>query len=65
MQTLSIVKYGNIVIRDFKFRHHLETTVQDKKELVDIAYKQIKSSFVHKKNVCGLLDENNFMKLFG
>lgn len=43
VQTLSIVKYGNTTIRDFKFRHHLETTVQDKKELVGITYKQIKS----------------------
>lgn len=43
VQTLSIVKYGNSTIRDFKFRHHLETTVEDKKELTNITYKQIKS----------------------
>lgn len=43
VQTLSIVKYGNNTIRDFKFRHHLETNVEDKKELVNITYKQIKS----------------------
>jgi CRISPR-associated endonuclease Csn1 len=43
VQKLSIVKYGNTNIRDFVFRHHLETTVEDKKELVNITYKQIKS----------------------
>lgn len=43
VQTLSIVKYGNSTVRDFKFRHHLETSVEDKKELKDIAYRQIKS----------------------
>lgn len=43
VQSLSIIKYGNATIRDFKFRHHLETTVTDKKELVNITYKQIKS----------------------
>lgn len=43
VQTISIVKYGNNTVRDFKFRHHLETSVEDKKELKEIAYKQIKS----------------------
>jgi CRISPR-associated endonuclease Csn1 len=43
VQTISIVKYGNNTIRDFKFRHHFETTVEDKKELKDITYKQIKN----------------------
>lgn len=43
VQSLSIIKYGNATIRDFKFRHHLETTVTEKKELVNITYKQIKS----------------------
>jgi CRISPR-associated endonuclease Csn1 len=43
VQTISIVKYGNNTVRDFKFRHHLETSVTDKNELKDIAYKQIKS----------------------
>jgi len=43
VQSLSIVKYGNNTIRDFKFRHHLETTVEDKKELIGISYQQIKS----------------------
>lgn len=43
VQALSIVKYGSNTIREFKFRHHYETTVDDKKELKDVAYKQIKS----------------------
>ena len=43
VQTLSIVKYGPSTVRDFKFRHHFETTVEDKKELKDISYIQIKS----------------------
>src|SRR5690606_24308505 len=43
VQTISIVQYGNNTIRDFKFRHHLETTVVDKKALQGVAYQQIKS----------------------
>jgi CRISPR-associated endonuclease Csn1 len=43
VQTMSIIKYGNSTIRDFKFRHHLETTLIDKKELHGITYHQIKS----------------------
>jgi CRISPR-associated endonuclease Csn1 len=43
VQTISVVKYGNNTQRDFKFRHHLETSVADKSELKNIAYKQIKS----------------------
>ena len=43
VQTMSRVMYGNQVVRDYKFRHHLETTVKDCKELKDIAYKQYKS----------------------
>lgn len=43
VQTISVVKYGNNTIRDFKFRHHLETKVEDKKELHGITYHQIKS----------------------
>ena len=47
VQTMSKVQYGNSVIRDYKFRHHLETSVQDVKELKDVAYKQYKTlSFV-------------------
>ena len=43
VQTISVVKYGNSIIRDFKFRHHLETNVEDKKELQGVTYQQIKS----------------------
>ena len=43
VQTLSVVKYGNNTIRDFKFRHHLETTVEDNKSLQTITYQQLKS----------------------
>jgi CRISPR-associated endonuclease Csn1 len=43
VQTISVVKYGNNTVRDFKFRHHLETKVEDKKELQGITYQQIKS----------------------
>jgi CRISPR-associated endonuclease Csn1 len=43
VQTISVVLYGNNTVRDFKFRHHLETTVDDKKELQGVTYQQIKS----------------------
>jgi len=43
VQTISIVSYGNSTVRDFKFRHHFETNVEDKKELQNITYRQIKS----------------------
>jgi len=43
VQTMSKVTYGNSVIRDYKFRHHLETTVKDIKELTGITYKQYKT----------------------
>jgi len=43
VQTISVVKYGNNTIRDFKFRHHIETLLEDKKELQGITYQQIKS----------------------
>ncbi|MBS1653289.1 MAG: type II CRISPR RNA-guided endonuclease Cas9 [Bacteroidetes bacterium] len=43
VQTISVVKYGNNTVRDFKFRHHLEATVEDKKELHGVTYHQIKS----------------------
>ena len=43
VQTISIVKYGNKIVRDFKFRHHLETALNDKKELKEITYRNIKS----------------------
>lgn len=40
VQTISKVMYGNQTVRDYKFRHHLETTVKDSKELKDISYKR-------------------------
>ena len=43
VQTLSIVKYGNNTIRDFMFRHHLETTLNSIKELKGITHQQVKS----------------------
>ncbi len=43
VQTISVVKYGNNTVRDFKFRNHLETSVEDRKELQGITYQQIKS----------------------
>ena len=43
MQKFSKVVYGNSAVRDYVFRHHLQTTVEDKKELKDITFKSIKS----------------------
>ena len=43
VQTISVVKYGNSTIRDFKFKHHLETIATENKELKGISYHQIKS----------------------
>lgn len=41
VQTMSKVMYGNNAIRDYKFRHHLETTVT--RDLKDVTYKQYKN----------------------
>ena len=43
VQTMSKVEYGTNVVRDYKFRHHLETTVQDVKELRGYSYLQFKT----------------------
>ena len=43
MQKFSKVNYGNTAVRDYVFRHHLETIINDKKELKEITYKSIKS----------------------
>ncbi len=43
VQTLSVIQYGNSTIRDFKFRHHLETMLNDNKALKETVYMQIKS----------------------
>ncbi len=43
VQSISIVQYGNNTVRDFKFRHHLEARLEDRKELQSITFNQIKS----------------------
>lgn len=43
VQKFSKVTYGNSSVRDYVFRHHLETSVEDKKELKDTTFKSIKS----------------------
>ena len=43
VQKLSRVAYGNRVSREYVFRHHLETTVDEIKSLKEISYKNIKS----------------------
>lgn len=43
VQTMSKVMYGSSTVRDYKFRHHLETRVDDVKELKNVTYKQYKS----------------------
>jgi CRISPR-associated endonuclease Csn1 len=43
VQTISVIKYGNNTVRDFKFRSHLETKLEDKKELQGITFQQLKS----------------------
>ena len=43
VQKLSKVMYGNSVVRDYVFRHHLETRLIDKKETKDITYIVAKS----------------------
>lgn len=43
VQYISKVEYGNQIVRDYKFRHHLETTVKDEKILRDVTYRQFKT----------------------
>lgn len=43
VQKFSKVIYGNSAVRDYVFRHHLETTINDNKDLKDITFKSIKS----------------------
>ncbi|MBR2200104.1 MAG: hypothetical protein IJ894_05050, partial [Bacteroidales bacterium] len=43
VQTMSKVKAGNSFVRDYIFRHHLETTVSKNDALRNITYKQFKS----------------------
>lgn len=51
VQKFSKVSYGNSVVRDYVFRHHLETKIDDKTELKDITYKSIKSLSIFEKIV--------------
>ena len=43
VQYISKVEYGSSCVRDFAFRHHLETTVEYPKALQDITWRKIKS----------------------
>ncbi len=43
MQKFSKVEYGNSAVRDYVFRHHLETLIEDKKETKDVTYFVAKS----------------------
>jgi CRISPR-associated endonuclease Csn1 len=43
VQSISKLIYGNSAVREYVFRHHLETSVDEKKELKEIAFKNIKS----------------------
>ena len=43
VQTLSKIEYGNQCIRDYLFRHHLETTVSKELVLKGITYQSVKS----------------------
>ena len=43
VQKFSKVTYGNSSVREYVFRHHLETNVDEKKELKELAFKNIKS----------------------
>lgn len=43
VQKFSKLIYGNSAVREYVFRHHLETTIDDRKELKDITFKNIKS----------------------
>ncbi len=43
VQKFSKLLYGNSAVRDYVFRNHLETTVDDNKNLKNVAYKNLKS----------------------
>ncbi|PUZ24666.1 CRISPR-associated endonuclease Csn1 [Chitinophaga costaii] len=49
VQNFSRLQYGNNIIRDYNFRHIYETSVENRKELKDIAYKQVKSLPIFEK----------------
>ncbi|MDN4166376.1 type II CRISPR RNA-guided endonuclease Cas9 [Cytophagales bacterium LB-30] len=50
VQKISRLSYGNSVVREYVFRHHIETILNDSTELKDITYKNIKS-LGHLENV--------------
>jgi len=43
VQKFSKLQYGNTFVREYVFRHHLETELVDSKEMKDITFKNIKS----------------------
>lgn len=43
VQKFSKLQYGNSFVRQYVFRHHLETELVDSNELKDVVYKDIKS----------------------
>ena len=43
VQKFSKLTYGNAAVREYVFRHHLETSVEEDKNMKDTAYKNIKS----------------------
>jgi len=43
VQKISSLKYGNSIVRDFVFRHHLETNVENDKQLKGITWESIKN----------------------
>ena len=43
VQKFSKVEYGNSAVRDYVFRHHLETKIEDNKALKNITYVVCKS----------------------
>ena len=43
VQKMSRVDYGKQIVREYVFRHHLETTVIEEKALKDVAFRNIKS----------------------
>ncbi|WP_438969291.1 type II CRISPR RNA-guided endonuclease Cas9 [Nonlabens sp.] len=52
VQSISIVKYGNNVIRDFIFRHHLDASPKGNTNLKNITYFHIKSLNDEKLHNC-------------
>ena len=43
VQKFSKLTYGNSAVREYVFRHHLETTIDSPKEMKGICYKEVKS----------------------